>query len=54
MSSTDPPESMSHTGVAGSGYEAIAMIRQGQIESIEKDDVTGQISFIHEIFDLAM
>lgn len=35
------------------GYEAMAMIRKGQIEGIDRDDVTGQISFIHEIFGIA-
>ena len=34
------------------GYEAMAMIRKGQIKDIDKDDVTGQISFIHEIFGI--
>ena len=35
------------------GYEAMAMISKGQIEGIDKDDVTGQIFFIHEIFGVA-
>ena len=35
------------------GYEAMAMIRKGQIKDIDRDDVTGQISFIYEIFGLA-
>ncbi|MBE7385749.1 MAG: IS6 family transposase [Leptolyngbya sp. SIO1E4] len=35
------------------GYEAMAMIRKGQIKDIDRDDVTGQISFIHEIFGIA-
>ena len=34
------------------GYEAMAMLRKGQIKSIDKDDVTGQISFIHEVFGI--
>jgi IS6 family transposase len=33
------------------GYEAMAMIRKGQ--NIDQDDVTGQISFIHQIFGIA-
>lgn len=35
------------------GYEAMNMIRKGQIEEIEKGDVMGQISFINEIFGVA-
>ncbi|MEL6223256.1 MAG: IS6 family transposase [Cyanobacteria bacterium J06627_8] len=35
------------------GYEAMAMIRKGQIQGIDQDDVIGQISFIHEIFGIA-
>ena len=35
------------------GYEAMAMIRKGQIKDIDRDNVTGQISFIHKIFGLA-
>jgi transposase-like protein len=32
------------------GYESMNMIRKGQIKGVEKGDVMGQISFIHEIF----
>ena len=32
------------------GYEAMNMIRKGQISGIEKGDVLGQICFINEIF----
>ena len=35
------------------GYEAMNMIRKGQVKDIDKDDVLGQISFIHEIFGVA-
>jgi IS6 family transposase len=35
------------------GYEAMAMIRKGQIEDIDREDVTGPISFIHQIFGIA-
>jgi transposase, IS6 family len=35
------------------GYEAMNMIRKGQIENAEKGDVMGQISFVHEIFGVA-
>ncbi len=32
------------------GYEAMNMIRKGQIKNVEKGDVIGQISFINEIY----
>ena len=32
------------------GYEAMNMIRKGQIKGIEREDVLGPISFINEIF----
>jgi len=32
------------------GYEAMNMIRKGQIKDVDKGDVLGQISFINEIF----
>jgi transposase, IS6 family len=35
------------------GYEAMNMIRKGQINNVEKGDVMGQISFINEIFGVA-
>ncbi|MGF1523877.1 MAG: IS6 family transposase [Leptolyngbyaceae cyanobacterium] len=35
------------------GYEAMAMIRKGQIQTVDRDNVTGQISFIHQIFGIA-
>jgi transposase, IS6 family len=35
------------------GYEAMNMNRKGQLENVEKGDVMGQISFIHEIFGVA-
>jgi transposase-like protein len=35
------------------GYEAMAIIRKGQIQNVDRDDVTGQISFIHQIFGIA-
>lgn len=28
------------------------MIREGQIQAVEREDITGQISFIHHIFGL--
>ena len=34
-------------------YEAMAMIRKGQIKDIDKDDVTEPISFIHKLFGIA-
>ena len=36
------------------GYEAMNQIRKGQIVGVPKGDVTGQISFIHEIFGVAV
>jgi transposase, IS6 family len=30
------------------------MIRKGQVEGVEKGDVMGQISFIHEIFGVVV
>ncbi|NJL87218.1 MAG: IS6 family transposase [Leptolyngbyaceae cyanobacterium SM1_1_3] len=35
------------------GYEALAMIRKGQLQNVDRDDVTGQIFFIHQIFGIA-
>lgn len=35
------------------GYEAMSMIRQGQINNVQKGDVIGQISFINQIFGVA-
>jgi transposase, IS6 family len=35
------------------GYEAMNMIRKGQIKDVEKGDVMGQISFINEIVGVA-
>ena len=30
----------------------MAMIRKGQIQGIEQDNVTGQIAFIHTLFGI--
>ena len=35
------------------GYEAMNMIRKGQIKDIDKGDVLGQISLVNEIFGVA-
>lgn len=35
------------------GFEAMNMIRKGQIQGVERADGIGQISFIHEIFGVA-
>jgi transposase, IS6 family len=35
------------------GFEAMNMIRKGQVKGVEKGDVRGQISFIHQIFGVA-
>jgi transposase-like protein len=37
-----------------SGYEAMNMIRKGQIQGVPKGEITGQISFIQKIFSLAV
>lgn len=37
-----------------SGYEAMNMIRKGQIKNVERGDVLGQIKFIHSIFGIAV
>ena len=36
------------------GYESMSMIRKGQIKNIDKGDVIGQISFINNIFGVAV
>ncbi len=35
------------------GYEAMSMIRKGQIQDVKKGDVIGQICFINQIFGVA-
>ena len=37
-----------------SGYETINMIRKGQIKNVEREDILGQIRFIHSIFGIAV
>ena len=32
------------------GYEAMNMIRKGQIQGIEKGDIKGQVEFVYQIF----
>ena len=36
-----------------SGYESMNMIRKGQIKNVERDDVLGQIKFIHFLLGIA-
>lgn len=36
-----------------SGYESMNMIRKGQIKNVERDDILGQIKFIHFLFGIA-
>ena len=36
------------------GYEAMSMISKGQIRGVERNDVMGQISFIHGLFGVAI
>ncbi len=35
------------------GYEAMNMIRKGQIQGIEKGDIKGQVEFVSQIFGVA-
>lgn len=35
------------------GYESMKMLRKGQVKGVEKGNVMGQISFIHQIFGVA-
>ncbi len=35
------------------GFESMNMIRKGQIWGVDKGDVVGQISFIHQVFGVA-
>ena len=36
-----------------SGYEAMNMIRKGQIQGVEKGDILGQVEFVYQIFGVA-
>jgi transposase, IS6 family len=36
------------------GYEAMHMIRKGQIRRLQKDDVLGQVRFVNRAFGLAV
>jgi IS6 family transposase len=35
------------------GYEAMNMIRKGQIQGVDKKDITGQVKFIENLFGIA-
>ena len=35
------------------GYEAMNIIRKGQIEGVEKSDIVGQVEFVYQIFGVA-
>jgi transposase-like protein len=35
------------------GFEAINMIRTGQIEGVEKDDILAQAEFVSQLFGIA-
>ena len=37
-----------------SGYEAMNMIRKGQIENVKKGDILEQINFINSLFEIAV
>jgi transposase-like protein len=36
------------------GYEAMHMIRKGQVRWLAKGDVVGQIRFIHQVYGIAV
>ena len=36
------------------GYESMNMIGKGQIKNVERDDILGQINFIHSLFGIAV
>ena len=36
------------------GYELMNMIRKGQIKNVKRDDISGQIRFIHSLFGIAV
>ena len=36
------------------GYEVMSMISKGQIRGVDKNDMIGQISFIHRLFGVAI
>ena len=36
-----------------SGYEAMNIIRKGQIQGVEKGDILGQVEFVYQIFGVA-
>jgi transposase-like protein len=35
------------------GYEAMNMVRKGQINGVEKGDILGQVEFVYQIFGVA-
>ena len=37
-----------------SGYESMNMIRKGQIKNVNRGDISGQIRFIHSLFEIAV
>lgn len=37
-----------------SGYEGMNMIRKGQIQNVEREDILGQIEFIHSLFGISV
>jgi hypothetical protein len=55
------PTLSTRSGLAGTtgalntmaGYEAMHMIRKGQIRWLAKNDMVGQVAFIHGIFGIA-
>jgi len=35
------------------GYEAVNMLRKGQMHGVEKGDIMGQVAFISDLFGVA-
>ena len=35
------------------GYEAMNVVRKGQVKGIEKENISGQIKFIHSLFGVS-
>jgi hypothetical protein len=35
------------------GYEAMNMIRKGQVQGVEKGDIMSQVEFVYQIFGVA-
>ena len=45
--------SVETAGRALQGYEAMNMIRKGQMQGVNKGDITGQVTFVARLFGVA-